>query len=93
MKETIKVLETDERGGIYDCGPVQVVFWNAGSKSSVHMHPYPDTIFVLRGMVKITYGKKSETLLALEQITIPANTPLKVEALENVILVETRGRV
>lgn len=92
MKETIKTLKSDERGGIYNCGPVQVVFWNAGSKSSVHTHPYSETIFVLRGMVKVTYGGKSETLLALEQITIPANTPIKVEALENIIIVETRGK-
>lgn len=92
MKERIKILKSDERGGIYDCGPVQVVFWNAGSKSSVHTHPYPETIFVLRGAVRVTYWRKSETLLALEQITIPANTPIKVEALENVIILETRGK-
>ena len=91
-KTEIKTLQQDERGSIFDCGPVQVIFWNQGSKSKRHSHPHPETIYVLRGSLKVMHSGKKETLLAFEQTTVPSNTEVSIEALDNCIVIETRGK-
>jgi len=57
--------------------PISAYIVNAkpGKGPPLHMHPYVETIFMLRGRATVTVGDEQREAAAGDIVVVPANTP------------------
>lgn len=89
--ETIKIIKSDERGVIYDCGKSSFISRQKGSISADHTHEDAETIYLVKGEVELTIGDETKIVQAPIKFSYPGNTYHKLVALTDIELVIDRS--
>ncbi len=90
LKE-IKIIKSDERGVIYDCGKSNFISRKKGTVSANHTHEDPEAVYLVKGEVDLTIGKETQTVKAPVAFKIDSNVYHKLVALTDIELVIDRG--
>jgi len=89
--EEIKIIKSDERGVIYDCGKANFIFRKKGSISANHQHDDHEIIYLVAGEIELTIGDETQIVKAPVKFEIPSNTYHKLIALTDIEIVIDRG--
>jgi mannose-6-phosphate isomerase-like protein (cupin superfamily) len=89
--EPIKIIKSDERGVIYDCGKSNFIARSKGSISADHIHDDPETIYLVKGEVELTIGEETKIVKAPIKFSYPGNIYHKLVALTDIELVIDRN--
>lgn len=88
--EEIKIIKSDKRGFIYDCGKSSFITRKKGTVSANHQHGNHEIIYLIRGEIELTIGEEAETVKGPIKFEIPSNTYHKLIALTDIDLVIDR---
>jgi len=88
--EEIKIIKSDERGIIYDCGNSGFISRKKGAISADHTHEDPETIYLVKGEVELTLGDETQVVKAPVKFSAPSNVYHKLVALTDIELVIDR---
>ena len=86
----IKIIKSDNRGVIYDCGKSNFISRKRGTISANHKHKDPEVIYLVKGKVKLTIGDETRIVKAPIMFEINSNIYHKLVALTNIQLVIDR---
>ena len=89
----IKIIKSDDRGVIYDCGKSNFISRKQGTISADHTHNEKEELYLVKGEVEITINDETKTIKAPVLINIPANAYHKLVALSDIDLVIDRSLV
>ena len=87
----IKIIKSDERGIIYDCGKSKFISRKKGTVSADHRHDDPEVVYVVKGEIKLTIGDETQIVRAPIMFKTDPNVYHKLVALTNIELVVDRG--
>ena len=87
----IKIIKSDERGIIYDCGNSNFISRKKGTISADHTHEDPEIIYLVKGEIKLTIGDETKIVKAPIMFKIDSNVYHKVVALTNIDFVIDRS--
>ena len=62
--EEIKIIKSDERGVIYECGKSSFIARKKGSVSADHKHEDSETIYLVNGEIELTIGEETQIVKA-----------------------------
>lgn len=88
--EPLPILKSDERGIIYDCDKVRFLARKKGTTSGDHIHPEPETLYLVSGTAKLTVDDRTETITAPVKISLEGNVRHKLFALTDIEFIEDR---
>lgn len=86
----IKIIKSDERGIIYDCGTSSFISRKKGSVSANHKHKDPETVYLVKGEVELTIGNETQKAKAPIMFKSDSNVYHKLVALTDIELVIVR---
>lgn len=89
--ENIKIIKSDERGVIFNCGKVSFISRKKGSISADHRHEDAETIYLVKGEVELTIGDETKIVQAPIKFSYPGNIYHKLVALTDIELVIDRS--
>lgn len=88
--EEIKIVKSDDRGVIYDCGGAYFISRKKGSISADHTHEQAEKLFLVKGEIELTIGSETQIVKAPASFDIGSNVYHKLVALTDIELVEYR---
>ena len=88
--EAIRVIKSDERGIIYDCGPSSFISRKKGSISANHKHEDPEVVYLVEGEIELTIGDETQVVKAPIRFETAPNQYHKLVALTDIQLVIER---
>ena len=88
--EDIRVIKSDERGTIYDCGESRFISRKKGTISASHIHEDSETIYLVKGEVELTIGDETQLIKAPVKFDVAPNVYHKLVALTDIELVINR---
>lgn len=88
--EEIKIIKSDERGIIYDCGKSGFISRKKGTISADHTHEDPETIYLVKGEVELTIGDETQVVKAPIKFSTAPSVYHKLIALTDIELVIDR---
>lgn len=86
----IRLIRSDERGVIYDCGKSSFLSRKKGTMSANHKHKDPEILYLVKGEVELTINEGTEIVKAPVMINIDANVYHKLIALTDIEIVIDR---
>lgn len=87
----IKIIKSDERGIIYDCGSSSFITRKKGTIGANHKHQEPETIYLVKGEIELTIGDETKIVKAPIMFKIDSNVYHKVVALTDIDFVIDRN--
>lgn len=87
----IKIIKSDERGIIYDCGKSNFISRKKGTISANHEHKDSEIIYLVKGKVELTIGEKTQIIKAPIMFRVDSNVYHKLTALTDIDLVIDRS--
>ncbi len=87
----IKIIKSDDRGIIYDCGKASFIARKKGTISADHRHPDPEIIYLVKGEVELTIADETEIVKAPIMWEVAPNVYHKLFALTDIELVIDRS--
>ena len=91
MKLTkIKIIKSDERGIIYDCGKSSFISRKKGTISANHKHVDPEIVYLVKGKIELTIGDETQIVEAPIMFKTDSNVYHKLVALTDIELVIDR---
>ena len=88
--EKIKVIKSDERGTIYNCGKSSFISRKKGTISGNHSHKDPEIIYLVKGEVELTIGDETKIVKAPIMFKTNSNVYHKLVALTDIQFVIDR---
>jgi quercetin dioxygenase-like cupin family protein len=88
--EQIKIIKSDNRGIIYDCGKSNFISRQKGTVSANHQHDDHEIIYLVAGEIELTIGDEIKIVKAPMKFEIASNTYHKLVALTDINLVIDR---
>ncbi len=88
--ENIKIIKSDDRGIIYDCGKSSFIARKKGSISANHIHEDAETIYLVKGKIELTIGKETKIVKAPIKFSYTSNIYHKLVALTDIELIIDR---
>lgn len=89
--ESVKIIKSDERGVIYDCGKSSFIARKKGSISADHIHTDAETVYLVKGEIELTIGEETKIVKAPVKFSCSGNIYHKLVALTDIELVIDRG--
>lgn len=89
LKE-IRIIKSDKRGAIYDCGKSSFIFRKKGTISANHKHEDPEIDYLVKGEVELTIGDETKIVKAPVMFKIDSNLYHKLVALTDIEMVIDR---
>ncbi len=86
----IKIIKSDERGIIYDCGKSRFISRKRGTISANHKHENPEIVYLVKGEVELTTGDETQIVRAPVMFKTDSNVYHKLVALTDIELVIDR---
>ena len=86
----IKIIKSDERGIIYDCGNSSFITRKKGTIGANHTHEDPEIIYLVKGEIELTIGDETKIVKAPIMFKINSNVYHKVVALTDIDFVIDR---
>lgn len=83
----ISIIKSDDRGIIYDCGESSFIVREKGSVSADHTHKDPETVYLVKGKVKLTIDKEIQIVQAPVRFEVASNVYHRLVALTDIELV------
>lgn len=87
----IKIIKSDERGIIYDCGNSSFITRKKGSIGANHTHEDQEIIYLVKGEIELTIGDETKIVRAPIMFKIDSNVYHKVVALTDIDFVIDRS--
>ena len=87
----IKIIKSDERGVIYDCGKSSFITRKKGTIGADHTHEDPEIIYLVKGEIELTIGDETQIVKAPIMFKIGSNVYHKVVALTDIDFVIDRS--
>lgn len=87
----IKIIKSDERGIIYDCGKSSFMTRKKGTIGADHTHEDPEIIYLVKGEIELTIGDETQVVKAPIMFKIDSNIYHKVVALTDIDFVIDRS--
>jgi len=87
----IKIIKSDERGIIYDCGNSSFITRKKGTTGANHTHEDPEIIYLVKGEIELTIGDETKIVKAPIMFKIDSNVYHKVVALTDIDFVIDRS--
>ncbi|MCH8741868.1 cupin domain-containing protein [Patescibacteria group bacterium] len=88
--EDIKIIKSDDRGIIYNCGKSSFISRKKGSVSADHTHEEREVVFLVKGEVELTIGKETQIVKAPIKFETAPDVYHKLIALTDIELVIDR---
>jgi quercetin dioxygenase-like cupin family protein len=85
--EKINITKEDDRGIIYDCDKVGCIFRKKGTVSANHAHEEAETLYLVKGDVKITIENETEIMKAPSKVSIDEGVYHKLIALTDIVII------
>jgi len=85
--ENIKIIKSDERGVIYDCGKLSFISRKKGSTSANHTHKHAEVIYLVKGEIELTIGNETKIVKAPIKFGYASNIYHKLVALTDIELI------
>lgn len=89
----VKIIKSDDRGIIYDCGKSSFITRKKGTISADHTHEDNEIIYLIRGEVELTIGDETQTVKGPIMFETPPNVYHKLVALTDIDLVIDREEI
>ena len=89
--EKIKIIKSDNRGIIYDCGKSNFISRKKGTISANHAHDENEIIYLVKGEIELTIGNETKTIKAPIMFKIKSKVHHKLVALTDIDLVIDRS--
>jgi hypothetical protein len=86
----VKVIKSDYRGVIYDCGVSKFISRKKGTVSADHIHDEPEKIFLVEGKIELTIENETQIVEAPIMFEYGPNIYHKLVALTDIRLVTER---
>lgn len=86
----IKIIKSDERGTIYDCGKSSFISRKKGTISANHTHKDPEIVYLVKGDVELTIGDETKIVKAPIMFKTDSNVYHKLVALTDIEFVIDR---
>ena len=86
----IKIIKSDERGIIYDCGSSSFITRKKGTIGADHTHEDQEIIYLVKGKIELTIGNETQIVKAPIMFRINSNVYHKVIALTDIDFVIDR---
>ncbi|MFC1732743.1 cupin domain-containing protein [candidate division KSB1 bacterium] len=86
----IRIVKSDERGIIYDCGKASFLSRKKGSISANHQHEDPEIVYLVKGEVELTISDETQVVKAPIMFETDSNVYHKLVALTDIELVIDR---
>ena len=86
----IKIIKSDERGIIYDCGNSSFITRTKGTVGADHTHEDHEIIYLVKGEIELTIGDETQKVKAPIMFRINPNVYHKVVALTDIDFVIDR---
>ena len=86
----IRIIKSDERGRIYDCGKSSFISRKKGSISANHTHEDPEIVYLVKGEIELTIGDEIQIVKAPVMFKTGPNIYHKLIALTDIELVIDR---
>ena len=86
----IRVIKSDDRGTIYDCGKSSFIFRKKGTISADHTHKDPEIVYLVKGEVELIIGDETQIVKAPIQFKADSLVYHKLVALTDIELVIDR---
>lgn len=87
----IKIIKSDERGIIYDCGNSSFITRKKGTIGANHTHEDQEIIYLVKGEIELTIGDETKIVKAPIMFKINSNVYHKVVALTDIDFVIDRS--
>ena len=87
----IKIIKSDERGIIYDCGNSSFITRKKGTIGADHTHEDQEIIYLVKGEIELTIGDETKIVKAPIMFKINSNVYHKVVALSDIDFVIDRS--
>ena len=87
----IKIIKSDERGIIYDCGNSSFITRKKGTIGANHTHEDPEIIYLVKGEIELTIDDETKIVKAPIMFKINSNVYHKVVALTDIDFVIDRS--
>jgi quercetin dioxygenase-like cupin family protein len=91
LKE-IKIIKSDVRGVIYDCGKSNFITRKKGTISADHTHKDNEIIYLIKGEIELTIANETQVVKAPVMFEIPPSVYHKLVALTNIDLIIDRSK-
>jgi len=88
----IKIIKSDDRGIIYDCGQTSFIARKKGTISADHTHADHEIVYLVKGEIELTIGIEIQTVKAPIMFEVPPNVYHKLVALTDIDLVINRQK-
>ena len=88
--EKIKIIKSDERGIIYNCGKSRFISRKKGTVGADHSHESPEIIYLVKGEIELTIGNETKTVKAPIMFKINSDIYHKIVALTDIQFVIDR---
>ncbi len=89
--EDMKIVKSDERGVIYDCGRSNFIARKKGSISADHKHEGAEIVYLVKGEIELTIGNNTQIVKAPVKFSYASNVYHKLVALTDIELVIDRS--
>lgn len=86
----IRVIKSDERGTIYNCGKSRFISRKKGTISASHKHESQEIIYLVKGEAELTIEDETQLVKAPIMFKIDSNVYHKLVALTDIELVIDR---
>jgi len=86
----LKIVKSDDRGIMYACDKLDYISRKKGTISADHTHEYPETLYLVKGEIKLTIDKKTKIVKAPMKIVIPKDVYHKLIAFSDIELLIDR---
>ncbi|MFC1687307.1 cupin domain-containing protein [Patescibacteria group bacterium] len=90
--EKIKVIKSDKRGMIYDCGKSSFIARKKGTISADHKHEDSEIVYLVKGKIELTIEKETRIIKAPARFESGPNIYHKLIALTDIELVIDRDK-
>jgi quercetin dioxygenase-like cupin family protein len=86
----IKIIKSDERGVIYDCGKANFISRKKGTVSADHQHSDSEIVYLVKGEIELTIADETQIVKAPIMFKTDGNVYHKLVALTDIELVIDR---
>lgn len=88
--DTIRIVKSDDRGIIFDCGKSKFIARKKGTISANHTHEDPEVVYLVKGEIELTIGDETKVVKAPVTFSTGSNVYHKLLALTDIELVVER---
>ena len=90
----IKIIKSDDRGIIYECGQSNFISRKKGTISADHIHADPERIYLVEGKIELTIGDETQIVEAPIMFDHGPNVYHKLVALTDIrLIIEREGGI